>query len=113
MIDNFFRHLRHLQKADALIGRIWLNVLACQLGLFLFEGLIAIFGLGMTNVAGLYALQESLGPVWAAVVVAIADFALAAIEIWGPDTTSRAPKSYWPTTLARSPLKPFKRTRAI
>jgi hypothetical protein len=81
MIDDFFRDLRHLQKADALIGKIWLNVLACQLGLFLFAGLIAIFGLGMTNLAGLYALQTSLGSVWAAVVVAIADFALAAIVI--------------------------------
>ena len=60
---------------------IWLNVLAYQLGLFLFAGLIAIFGLGMTNVAGFYALQTSLGSVWAAVVVAIADFALAAIVI--------------------------------
>jgi hypothetical protein len=81
MIDDFFRDLRHLQKADALIGKIWLNVLARQLGLFLFAGLIAVFGLGMTNVAGLYALQASLGPVWAAVVVAIADFAFAAIVI--------------------------------
>jgi hypothetical protein len=81
MIDNLFRHLRHLQKADALIGRIWLNVLAYQLGLFLFAGLIAIFGLGMTNVAGFYALQTSLGSVWAAVVVATADFALATIVI--------------------------------
>jgi hypothetical protein len=32
-------------------------------------------------VAGFYALQASLGPVWAAVVVAIADFVLAAIVI--------------------------------
>src|SRR5258707_1248103 len=81
MTDDFFRDLRHLQKADALIGKIWLNVLACQLGLFLFAGLIAIFGLGMTNVSALYALQASLGPVWAAVVAAIADFVLAAIVI--------------------------------
>jgi hypothetical protein len=79
MIDDFFRDLRHLQKADALIGKIWLNVLACQLGLILFAGLIAIFGLGMANLAGLNALQTSLGSVWAAVVVAISDFALAAI----------------------------------
>jgi hypothetical protein len=35
----------------------------------------------MTNLAGLYALQASLGSVWAAVVVAIADFALAAVVI--------------------------------
>jgi hypothetical protein len=89
MIDDLFQDLRDLQKADALIGKIWLNVLACQFGLFLFAGLIAIFGLGMTNVAGLYALQTSLGSVWAAVVVAIADFALAA-------TMSLAARHYKP-----------------
>src|SRR5258708_14146410 len=81
MIDDFVRDLHHLQKADSLIGKIWLKVLACQFGLFVFAGLIAVFGLGMTNVAGFYALQASLGPVWAAVVVAMADFVLAAIVI--------------------------------
>src|SRR5260370_38518384 len=81
MSDDFFRDLDHLQKADALIGKIWLKILACQFGLFVFEGLIALFGLGMTNVAGFYALQASLGPVWAALVVAVADFVLAAIVI--------------------------------
>jgi hypothetical protein len=81
MIDDFFQGLRRLQKADALISKIWLNVLACQFGLFIFGGLIAVFGLGMTNVAGFYALQASLGPIWAAVVVAIADFILAAIVV--------------------------------
>jgi hypothetical protein len=81
MIDDFVRDLHHLQKADSLIGKIWLKVLAYQFGLFVFAGLIAVFGLGMTNVAGFYALQTSLGPVWAAVVIAIADFVLAAIVI--------------------------------
>src|SRR4029077_20160523 len=81
MIDDFFRHLRHLQKADALIGKIWLNVLACQFGLFLSAGLIAIFGLGMTNVAGLYALQASFGSFLGAVGVAFGDFSLPAIVI--------------------------------
>src|ERR1700752_4906893 len=81
MIDDFVSDLRHLQKVEALIGKIWLKTLACQFGLFVFAGLIAVFGLGMTNVAGLYAMQASLGSVWAAVVVAIADFVLAAIVI--------------------------------
>ena len=81
MIDDFVRDVHDLQKADALIGKIWLKNLACQFGLFVFAGLIAAFGLGMTNVAGIYALQASLGPVWAAVVVAIADFVLAAIVV--------------------------------
>ncbi len=81
MIDDFVQDFHQLQKADALIGKIWLKNLAWQLGLLVFAGLIAVFGLGMINVAGFYALQASLGPVWAAVVVAIADFVLAAIVI--------------------------------
>jgi hypothetical protein len=79
MIDDFIRDLQVLRKADSLIGRIWLNVMARRFFLFVFAGLIAVFGLGMTNVAGFYALQASLGPVWAAAMVAIADFVLAAI----------------------------------
>jgi hypothetical protein len=79
MIDDFFQDIRKLQKADALIGKIWIEALARRLGLSVFAGLIAVFGLGMTNVAGFYGLQDSLGPVWAAAVVAIADFVLAAI----------------------------------
>ena len=79
MIDNFVRDIQLLWKADSLIGKIWLNAIARRFGLFAFAGLIAVFGLGMTNVAGFYALQASLGPVWAAALVAIGDFVLAAI----------------------------------
>jgi hypothetical protein len=79
MIDDFVQSLVVLQKAETLIGRLWLNVLARRLGLFAFAGLVAAFGLAMTNVAGFYALQASQGPVWAAAIVAAADFVLAAI----------------------------------
>ena len=79
MIDDLVRDLHLLQKADSLIGKIWLKVMARRFGLFIFAGLIAVFGLGMANVAGFYALQVSVGPIWAAVIVAIADFVLATI----------------------------------
>ncbi len=81
MIDHLLRDLQVLRKADILIGKIWLNVLARRLGLFAFAGLIGLFGLGMANVAGYNALQSSIGIVWAATVVAIADFAIAAIML--------------------------------
>ena len=81
MIDDLIRDLQLLQKADSLIGKIWLKVMARRLGLFAFAGLIAVFGLGMTNVAGFYALQTSVGLVWAAVIIAVADFVLVAIVI--------------------------------
>jgi hypothetical protein len=81
MIDDFIRDLEHLQKAESLIGRIWLKFLARQFGIFVFAGLIAVFALGMTNVAVFYALRESVGPSWAAGVVAMADFVLAVITV--------------------------------
>jgi len=79
MIDDFARDLHRLQKADSLIGKLWLNVVTRQVGLFAFAALIAVFGLGLINVAGFFALRAPVGPVWAAVIVAIADFVLAAI----------------------------------
>jgi hypothetical protein len=81
MIDHLLRDLQVLRKADIIIAKIWLNVLARRLGLFAFAGLIGLFGLGMANVAGYNALQSSIGMVWAATVVAIADFAIAAIVL--------------------------------
>lgn len=81
MIDNIVRDLQVLAKADSLIGRIWLNVLARRFGLFALAGLVAVFGLGMANVAGFYGLQQSLGPVWAAAIVAVADLIIALIIV--------------------------------
>jgi len=81
MIDHLLRDLEVLRKADSLIARIWLNVLARRFSLFAFAGLIAVFGLGMANVAGFYALQSSIGAVWAATIVAVVDFVIAAIML--------------------------------
>jgi hypothetical protein len=81
MMDDVVRDLQVLWKADSLIARIWLNVLARRFALFVFAALIAVFGLGMANVAGVYALQTSLGSVWAAAIVALVDFILAAIVL--------------------------------
>jgi hypothetical protein len=81
MIDNLVRDFQVLRKADILIGRIWVNVIARRFALLAFAGLIAVFGLGMANVAGFYALQASLGPVWAATIVAVIDLAIAAIVL--------------------------------
>jgi hypothetical protein len=79
MIDDFVQSLVVLQKAETLIGRMWLHVMARRLGLLALAGLIAVFGLAMANVAGFYALQASQGPVWAATIVAVADFVLALV----------------------------------
>ena len=81
MMDDLMRDLQVLWKADSLIGRIWLNVLARRLALSVFAALIAVFGLGMANVAGFYGLQPAYGFVWSAVIVAVADFALATLVL--------------------------------
>ena len=92
MIDHLLRDLQILRKADLLIGKIWLNVLARRLGLFAFAGLIGVFGLGMANVAGYHALQSSLGVIWAATVVAVADFAIALIVLLVGSRTRPGPE---------------------
>ena len=79
MMDNLVRDVQVLWKAESLIGKIWLDVLLRRFALFAFAGLIAVFGLGMANVAGFYELQQFLGPVWAAALVAIADLVIALV----------------------------------
>jgi hypothetical protein len=81
MIDNLVRDLQVLRKADFLITKIWLNVLTRRLALFAFAGLIAVFGLGMANVAGFYALQTLTGAVWAAAIMAVIDLLIASIVV--------------------------------
>ena len=81
MVDRIIRDLQLLRKADSLIGRIWLNVMARRFGLFALSGLVAVFGLGMANVAGFYWLEQFQGPVWAAAIVAIADLFIAVIIV--------------------------------
>lgn len=81
MMSDLVRDVQLLRKADSLIARIWLDDTARQFGLYAFAGLIAAIGLAMTSVAGFYALQASVGPAWAATIVAAADFALAGIVI--------------------------------
>jgi hypothetical protein len=79
MIDNLVRDVQVLRKADTLIGKIWINVIARRVGLMAFAGLIAAFGLAMANIAAVYALQVSIGSIWGAAIVAAADFVIAAI----------------------------------
>jgi hypothetical protein len=79
MIDNVLRDLQVLRKADLLIGKIWLGVFARRLGLVAFAGLIAVFGLGMANLAAYNALLQPIGVIWSASVVAVADVTIAAV----------------------------------
>jgi len=81
MIDHVLRYLQVLRKADLLIGKIWLGVFARRLGLAVFAGLIAVFGLGMANLAVHNALQQWIGATWSAAAVAMADLAIAGVVL--------------------------------
>jgi len=81
MIENLVRDLQILHKANSLIGKIWVTVIARRFGFLAFAGLVSAFGLAMANVAALYALQGSIGSVWAAASVAVVDFIIAAVVI--------------------------------
>jgi len=81
MIEDLMQDFRLLQKADSLIARFWLRLAARRFALASFAGLVAMFGLGMANLAGFRALESVLGPVWAPAVVALVDLALAAL-VW-------------------------------
>jgi len=92
MIDHLVRELQVLRKSDFLIAKIWFNLLARRFGLVAFAGLIAMFGLGMANIAGFYALQASLGPVWAATLVTLVDLGIAAIVLLAASKSRPGPE---------------------
>jgi hypothetical protein len=92
MMDALIRDLRVLWKADSMIGKIWLNLMVRRFGLFLFAGLIAVFGLVMANVAVFYALQGSVGSVWAAAAVAGVDFVLASMVMLAGKRSAPGPE---------------------
>jgi hypothetical protein len=92
MIDHLLRDLQALRKADLLIGKIWLGVYARRFGLFAFAGLIAVFGLGMANLAGYNALQQSIGVTWAAVALAVADLGIASVVLLAASKSRPGPE---------------------
>jgi hypothetical protein len=53
----------------------------CRAVLYGLAGLIAVFGLGMLNVAAFFILQAYWGPVWAALAAALGDFVIAIIVV--------------------------------
>lgn len=81
MIDNFIRDLQLLWKADTIIGRVRINVVARRVGLCAVAALVGAFGLAMANAAAFYALRDPFGSIGAAAAVSAADFVLAALVL--------------------------------
>lgn len=78
-MEAFVRNLRIIWRAELLIIEAKMHVAAKRIGALAFAGLVSVFGLGMLNVAGFFALQEVWGPVYAALGIAIVDFLLAVL----------------------------------
>lgn len=77
--ENVTRHLRVLMRANRLIGEIRLRHVLAKSGANAFAGVIGAFGLLMLGLAGFFALEQVWGPIIAALVVGIANLALAGV----------------------------------
>lgn len=77
MLHRVFRHLRILWRVEATIAEARLHVTVRRSVLYAVAGLIAVFGLGMLNVAVFFAFAATWGPMWAAIFAAGGDFILA------------------------------------
>ncbi|MEP1934541.1 MAG: phage holin family protein [Roseibium sp.] len=88
-MESLVRTLRIIWRAELLIVEAKLNVATKRIGATAFAGLILVFGLGMLNVAGFFALEEDWGSVNAALGVAVADFLVAVLLIlWASRLTT-------------------------
>ena len=92
MVEDLIDNLHALRQSDAIIGRLWVGAATRRFGLLALACLIGVFGLGMTNVAGFCALLDLQGPVWAAAIVAMADFVLAVIVILASKSVKPEPE---------------------
>ena len=81
MLHRVFRHLRILWRVESTIAEARLRVTMRRSMLYASAGLIAVFGLGMLNVATFFALESLWGPVWAAIAAALGDFVLAVVVV--------------------------------
>ncbi|WP_299813266.1 phage holin family protein [uncultured Roseibium sp.] len=91
-MDSFVRTMRIIWRAELLIIEAKISVATKRIGATAFAGLICVFGLGMLNVAGFFALEEKWGPVYAALGVAVADFLIAALLVLWASRLSTGPE---------------------
>ncbi|WP_420411023.1 hypothetical protein [Roseibium sp.] len=88
-MESIVRTMRIIWRAELLIIEAKLNIAAKRIGATAFAGLIFVFGLGMLNVAGFFALEAEVGPVYAGLGVAVADFLIAALLLlWAKSQTA-------------------------
>jgi hypothetical protein len=80
-VDSIVANLRALMRANSIIADIHARHLVARSSLTAFAALIAAFGLLMLGVAGYFALERILGPVWAAASVGLANCVIALVLV--------------------------------
>lgn len=80
-MQSLFRHLRILLRLESTIIEMRLRTAIRSAVLLALAALIAVFGLGMLNVAAYVGLQPILGSLWAAIAAAGGDFVIAIIIV--------------------------------
>jgi hypothetical protein len=81
-IDSIVANLRALLRANSIIADIHARHLVARTSLTGFAALIAAFGLLMLGLAGYFALERILGPVWAAAAVGLANCVIALVLVF-------------------------------
>jgi hypothetical protein len=77
--ENVVKHLRVLWRTDRMMADIRMRHLIGGLGLRAFAALIAAFGLLMLELSAYFALVQVLNAVYAAAILGLANFAIAAL----------------------------------
>lgn len=77
--ENVVKHLRVLWRTDRMIADMRMRNLLTGLGLKAFAALIAVFGLLMLELSAYFALVQILNPVYAAAILGLANFLIAAL----------------------------------
>ena len=81
-MSRISRNLSIVFRSERLIAQRQLAVLRQQTGMMIAAGVTGGIGLLMINAAAYLALAETLSPATAALIVAVANFILAALLVW-------------------------------
>jgi hypothetical protein len=80
-IDSVVANLRAILRANSIIADIHARHLVARSSLTGFAALIAAFGLLMLGLAAYFALERTVGPVWAAASVGLANCVIALVLV--------------------------------
>lgn len=80
-LDNMIQSLRVLAQADSMIADVKFRSRLSQIALHSAAFFIALFGLIMLGIAGYLLLRDLWGPIWAAMAIALASFAIAGVFV--------------------------------